>query len=101
MRVDQVVSTLDVEPKITVFALLNGLGTNETIEGQVVHNFLGFTPDLKIGQSYGGVHITKEGECLFANGYEIMKQGVPIKNGAVHFLDNVSYFTRFLKGLLT
>jgi hypothetical protein len=81
---------LDDTPVITVFAPLRELGSNHTAEGQVIYNFIGYTPDLVPGQNYGGITITKEHGQLFANGARIVKGNVPIKNGVVHFVDKVS-----------
>jgi hypothetical protein len=84
-------STLDYTPRITVFAPLSELGSNDTVEGQVVYNFLGYLPELVPGQTYGSVTITKVGGQYFANGNRIVIGDVPIKNGVVHFVENVSY----------
>jgi len=81
---------LDIAPRITVFAPLSKPGSDHTVEGQVIYNFLGYTPDLVPGQNYGGITITKERGQLFANGARIVKGNVPIKNGVVHFVDKVS-----------
>ncbi|KAF8541776.1 hypothetical protein BDD12DRAFT_877933 [Trichophaea hybrida] len=82
-------SKLDSTPRITVFAPLSKMGSNHSVEGQVIYNFLGYTPDFVPGQTYGGITITKERGQLFANGARIIKGNVPIKNGVVHFVDKL------------
>jgi len=78
-----------------VFAPLSELGSNDTIEGQVVFDFVGYLPDFVPGQTYGSITITKVGGQYFANGNRIVKSDVPIKNGVAHFVENVSFNFRF------
>jgi hypothetical protein len=81
-------SRLDYTPRITVFAPLSELGSNDTVEGQVIFDFLGYTPEFVPGQTYGSIPITKVGGQYFANGNRIVKCDVPIKNGVAHFVEN-------------
>ncbi|KAF8248965.1 hypothetical protein K440DRAFT_582783 [Wilcoxina mikolae CBS 423.85] len=89
IRSENLLSKLDTTPRLTVFAPLSELASNDTVEGHVVYNFLGYTPRLVPGETYGGITITKIGGQFFANGNRIVKSDVPIKNGVAHFVDNL------------
>lgn len=80
---------LDTTPRITVFAPLSQLATGQTAGEQVVFDFLGYTPRLVPGATYGNVTITKVDGIFFANGRRIVKSDVPIKNGVLHYVDDV------------
>jgi len=79
----------DKTPRITVFAPLCKLEAGESPKGQIVVDFLGYTPYLVPGATYGKITITKVDGVFFANGRRIVKNDVPIKNGVVHYLDAV------------
>lgn len=81
---------LDTTPKITVFAPLGRLPSNCDVEGQVVFDFLGYTPELVADTTYGSVKVTKKGETFYANGLKIVKSDVLTKNGVVHYVESVS-----------
>jgi hypothetical protein len=75
-------------PQITVFAPLGKLKTGESPSKQIVVDFLGYTPYLVPGATYGSITITKVNGVFFANGKRIVKSDVPTKNGVVHYLED-------------
>ena len=89
IRKQGLVDKLDNRPRITVFAPLGKLHSNCTVEGQIVSDYLGYSPEFVPGTTYGGITITKKGESFYANGLKIVKADVPVKNGIVHYLESV------------
>lgn len=88
-------TTLDETAKITVFATKGELSGEMTVEGQVIGDFLGYTPELEPGRTYTSragtpIKITVEGGTFFANDCKIVEPNIPIKNGVAHYCEDVS-----------
>ena len=84
---------LDELTRTTFFAPLNP--TSDCVDDAVVADFLGYTTDLTCGtltaKSGAKIEITQSDDGTFyVNGDPIVKSDIVLKNGVVHFVDNVS-----------
>ncbi|KAF8243421.1 hypothetical protein K440DRAFT_637378 [Wilcoxina mikolae CBS 423.85] len=91
---ENLVHKLDDCPGITVFAPLNP-SKDCNVKARVVFDFTAYSPDLVPGASFeaaSGANLTiSKGPdgSLCVNGEKIVKSDVLVKNGVVHFVDNV------------
>jgi uncharacterized surface protein with fasciclin (FAS1) repeats len=87
---------LDNYPKITVFAPLNPVDGDVNVEQQVIYDFVGYTPDLESGKTYKAgcgsyLKIERKDGSIFVNGNKIVQSDGILKNGVIHYVDNVSH----------
>lgn len=79
---------------MTLFAPLNP--TKESIKKFLLLDNVAYSPDLEPGSTWhtaAGTTITieksKDGEGLTANGYKIVLSDAIVRNGVVHYIDNI------------
>lgn len=91
---------------ITVFALTDAVVasvgnslTKSAVGQNVMMGFVGYTPDLVDGNEYGRgsatggkIKVTINGGAYFVNNVRIVSSDVIMKNGVVHYVENVSLF---------
>lgn len=91
---ENLIKTVENYPGVTLFAPLNP--TKESVKSFLLLDNVAYSPDLVPGTTWKtaagttiAIEKSKDGEGITANGYKIVSSDAIVRNGVVHYIDNM------------